>query len=506
MSGQGIVYLVGAGPGDPGLITVRGLDALKKAEVVGYDRLLDERLLSHAPSDARLVDAGKGPGEQAMRQEEINALLVREGKAGRRVVRLKGGDPFVFGRGGEEAEALAQAGVPFQVVPGVTSAIAAAAYAGIPVTHRSVASSVAFVTGSEDPAKPTSSVDWARLAKATDTLVVLMGLANLRSIAEALVAAGRAPETPVALVRWGTELWQQVVTGTLATIAEQADAAKLTSPVVTIVGDVVRLRDKLAWFDRRPLFGKRVLVMRRRPQDSGVSELLEAQGAIPVLLPTIEVVPVDDWRTVDEALKEASTYQWAVFTSVNTVELIFQRLSAMSKDARAFGAAKVCAIGAATAAALRERGIIADLVPDEAVSERALEALKDRVRPGDWVLLPRQFEGRDALQRGLRGLGVHVNEVVMYFVVTPSDARERAKRILEEGVDIATFTSSSTVKNLVEILDGDVSRLNGVVIASIGPITSATARHWGLRVDVEAKEHTVPGLVEAVVESILKNT
>jgi uroporphyrinogen III methyltransferase/synthase len=270
--------------------------------------------------------------------------------------------------------------------------------------------------------------------------------------------------------------------------------------VVAVIGEVVRLRDKLAWFDRRPLFGKRVLVTRTRHQASGMSELLEARGAIPVQLPTIELVPPEDWRAVDEALMQASTYQWAVFTSVNTVELTFQRLAAMSKDARAFGAAKVCAIGKATAAALRERGIIADVVPGEFVSEGALESLKAHVRPGDRVLLPQQLEGRDALPRGLRGLGARVDEVVMYSVRTPAGTKEQAQRILDEGVDIATFTSSSTVKNLVEALDGDVSKLNGVVVASIGPITSATARHWGLRVDVEAKEHTVPALVEAVVE------
>ncbi|MBM3945808.1 MAG: uroporphyrinogen-III C-methyltransferase [SAR202 cluster bacterium] len=502
MSRRGIVYLVGAGPGDPGLITVRGLTVLKSADVVVYDRLLDERLLEHAPAGARLVDAGKGPGEHSMAQGDINKFLVHEGKAGNRVVRLKGGDPFVFGRGGEEAEALARAGVAFEVVPGVTSAIAAAAYAGIPVTHRSVASSVAFVTGSEDPSKGSSSVDWAGLARSVDTMVLLMGLGHLGSIAHQLVSGGRSSDTPVALVRWGTEPWQEVVTGTLKDIAERAEQARLTSPVVAVIGDVVRLRDKLAWFDRKPLFGKRVLITRTRHQASEISELLAQQGAMPLQLPTIEAVPPEDWGRVDEVLTGVGTYHWAVFTSTNAVEMTFQRLTALGMDARAFGGAKVCAIGMATADALRGRGIVADLVPDEALSESALEALKTRMRTGDHVLLPRQLGGRDALPRGLRALCAHVEEVVMYSVRTPAGTKERARRILDEGVDIATFTSSSTVKNLVEALDGDVSRLSDVVIASIGPVTSATARELGLRVDVEANEHTVPGLVGAVVEYV----
>ncbi|MSP78205.1 MAG: uroporphyrinogen-III C-methyltransferase [Dehalococcoidia bacterium] len=500
MSGR--VFLVGAGPGDPGLLTVRGLELLKRADVVVYDRLMDTRLLEHARDGAELIDAGKGRGLRVMSQEGINALLVEKGQAGKQVIRLKGGDPFVFGRGGEEAEALAKAGVAFEVVPGVTSAIAAPAYAGIPVTHRGVASSVAFVTGSQDPAKEAVSIDWQRLANAADTLVVLMGLANLDGIMHAIIAAGRKADTPVALVHWGTTSRQQVVTGTLNTIARKADAAKLSAPVLMVVGDVVSLRERLAWFERRPLFGTSVLVTRTRDQASSMSELLAAEGAQPIHLSTIEVVPTSDTKPLDAALAHLGGYQWVVFTSTNSVEIFFKRLAILKKDVRAFGAARVCAIGTATAVALRERGVLADLLPNEFVSEDALQALRGHVSSGDTVLVPRALESRDVLSRGLRAIGVQVDDVAVYETRMPSSARAQANSILKDGIDAATFTSSSTVKNLVRLLDGDVKKLDGVLIASIGPITSATARELGLHVDVEAQEHTVPGLVRAIIEYV----
>jgi uroporphyrinogen III methyltransferase/synthase len=498
----GIVYLVGAGPGDPGLITVRGLSLLQTAQVVVYDRLANPHLLEHAPKDAELVDAGKGPGNHEMRQEDINALLVKRGLEGKRVVRLKGGDPFLFGRGGEETEALARAGVPFEVVPGVTSAIAVPAYAGIPVTHRKAASSLAIVTGNEDPTKPETAVDWLKLARSTDTIVILMGLGNLPSIARMLVDGGRSASTPIACVERGTEPRQRTVTGTLGDIADKARSAGLAAPVVTIVGDVVRLRDAIAWFDRRPLFGKRVLVTRTRQQASALSGLLTASGASPVEVPTIEVVPPDDWRPVDVVLARLQGFHWVVFTSSNAVDAVLQRLSSMHKDARAFGSAKVCAIGAATADALRVRGITADVIAQESVSEGVVDALRGQIKTGNRVLLPRQSGGREVIAPGLRVLGVDVTEVTAYALRTPTDVRERIRAALAGGIDIATFTSSSTVRNLVDALDGDVSKLKDVVVASIGPVTSATARELGLRVDVEAKEHTVPGLVAAAVEYV----
>ncbi|MSQ12332.1 MAG: uroporphyrinogen-III C-methyltransferase [Dehalococcoidia bacterium] len=500
MKALGIAYLVGAGPGDPRLITVRGLELLRRADVVVYDRLADPRLLAEAPSNAELIDAGKGPGHKMLRQEQINDLLIGKAREGKTVVRLKGGDPFLFGRGGEEALALATAGVTFEVVPGVTSAFAAPAYAGIPVTHRGVAASVAVVTGSEDPAKEAAAVDWSRLAHAADTLVVLMGLANLRAIASALVQAGRPAGTPVALVRWGTQPSQQVLMGTLATIADQAEAAALTSPVVTIIGDVVNLRETLAWFDRKPLFGKRVLVTRTRQQAGVLSELLTAEGAMPLELPTIELVPAEDLAPLDTALVRLSSYQWVVFTSANAAGLLFQRLAAQGKDARAFGAARVCAIGPGTAATLQQYGILVDFMPGEYVAEKLLEGLASRVKAGDRVLLPRAAGGREVLPHGLHLLGAHVEEIPIYEARTPSLARERARRLFCDGLDIVTFTSSSTVRNLLDLLDGDTGLLNGVLVASIGPVTSATAREAGLRVDVEAAMHTVPGLARALVE------
>ncbi|MBI4233141.1 MAG: uroporphyrinogen-III C-methyltransferase [Chloroflexi bacterium] len=496
---RGKVYLVGAGPGDPGLITVKGLRVLVEAEVVVYDRLVGQRLLAHAPSSAELVDVGKGRGQRRMSQDEINALLVARGRRGQRVVRLKGGDPFLFGRGGEEAEALAAAGVPFEVVPGVTSAIAVPAYAGIPVTHRAVSSSLSIVTGSEDPEKEASRVDWAALARA-DTLVVLMGLEGLPSIVGALQDAGRGPETPVALVQWGTEPRQQTVVGNLGDILQRAQRAGLTPPVVIVVGEVVRLRDRLRWFDTKPLFGKRVLVPRTRHQAGVLSELLAGAGAWPVELPTIEIEPTSNWASVDRALSQLSSYRWVVFTSANGVELLFQRLGTLGSDARAFGTAKVCAIGPGTAEALGKHGLRPDLVPGEYVAEGIVQALRSLCSPGDRVLLPRAAEGREVLAVGLRAAGAHVDEVALYRTVLPAETRERAREVLAQGLDAIAFTSSSTVRHLVEVLEDGAQALRGVAIACIGPVTEATARELGLRVDVVAREHTVPGLVAALVE------
>jgi uroporphyrinogen III methyltransferase/synthase len=500
---MGMVSLVGAGPGDPGLITVKGLRRLQEADVVVYDRLVDRRLLEQAGPGAELVDVGKGRGERRMGQEEINALLVRLGQEGKRVVRLKGGDPFLFGRGGEEALALAEAGVPFQVVPGVTSALAVPAYAGIPVTHRALSSSLAVVTGSEDPSRAASRVDWQSLARA-DTLVVLMGVEALPAIVAALRDAGKPPETPVALVRWGTEPYQQTVAGTLVGIVEQAFEAALRPPVVMVVGEVVRLREKLRWFDTGPLFGKRVLVTRTRQQASVLSELLAREGAWPVELPAIAIEPLEDLSALDTALKQLSTYQWVAFTSANAVALVFQRLQALERDARAFGEVRVCAIGPGTAAALEARGLRADYTPGEFVSEALAEGLRKRVTAGDRVLLPRAVGGRDVLAKGLQAAGAAVDEVPLYRAITPSDSRDRARSILEEGVDIATFTSSSTVRNLVDLLNGEVAALRGATVACIGPVTAQTVEELlGRRPDVVATEYTVPGLVAALREHFM---
>jgi uroporphyrinogen III methyltransferase/synthase len=554
---SGKVWLVGAGPGDPGLITVAGLERLRQADVIVYDRLVSPRLLDHAREGAELIFMGKVAGEGLHDQSKINDLLIEKAREDKRVVRLKGGDPFVFGRGGEEAEALRAAGVPFEVVPGVTSAVAVPAYAGIPVTHRGVAATFAVVTGHEacpersrrDPGKGEPAVDWERLATAVDTLVLLMGVKTLPETIERLIAGGRPPETPVAVIRWGTTAEQRTVTGTLADIIRRVREAKLEPPAITVVGEVVRLRETLAWFaetggrlaEDRPLFGKRVLITRTRRQASTLARLLAEEGAVPIELPAIEIEPAADEAAVEAAMNglRAGAYGWVVFTSANAVELFFGLMRERGLDARAFAGAKAAAIGPATAEALAERGIVADAVPEEYVAEGVVEALRPHLRPGDRVLVPRAEGARPALIEGLSALGGQVDEVTLYRAAVPKAAPAEALSLLRDGgIDIVTFTSSSTVRNLAALLGDDFrvilsgrdvgsvnvlsSRRNlesGVggttspagspaadpgrrpLIACIGPITADTARGLGLRVDVVASEHTVPGLVAAIREN-----
>jgi len=497
----GKVYLVGAGPGDPGLITVKGMQALQKAQVVVYDRLVDPSLLKAVPANAERVFVGKERGRQELSQEGINQLLVDRAVQGLTVVRLKGGDPFVFGRGGEEAAELARHSVPFEVVPGVTSAIAGPAYAGIPLTHRGVATTFTVVSGSEDPAKPESSVPWDVLAKNGGTLVVLMGWASLENILETLSRQGLPKTTPVALVQWGTWNSQKTVTGDLSSVMERGKEAGLAPPVVAVIGDVVNLRNELAWFDQRPLFGKRVLVTRSRTQASRLGALLEEAGAQPVELPTIEIGPLDDYAQFDRALARISDYQWIIFASANAVDAVFQRLETQGKDARSFGPANVGAIGPATAAALAARGIKAEFVPSRPVSEAVLDELSGRNWKDVSVLLPAADIGRDELEKGLAEWGAKVERLAAYKNVPVADAGQRARAAFADGVDVVTFTSSSTVRNLVEMLGGDrASRaaLDASFIACIGPVTAGAARELGLRVDLEAEEHTVDGLVDAL--------
>ncbi|MGB2695769.1 MAG: uroporphyrinogen-III C-methyltransferase [Dehalococcoidia bacterium] len=500
----GPVSLVGAGPGDPVLITVAGVEALAAADVVVYDRLVNPRLLDLAPKDAQRVFVGKGPQSHTMSQDEINELLIARARQGKRVVRLKGGDPFVFGRGGEEAQALAAAGVPFDVVPGVTSAVAAAAYAGVPVTHRGLASSVAFVTGHEDPTKDERSVDWDKLATAVDTLVLMMGVGQLAQIAERLIAAGRDAATPAAVIEWGTLPRQRTVEGTLGDIAARAEAAGIGSPAITVVGDVVRLRDALRWFDARPLFGKRVLVTRTREQASELSRRLAAAGAEAVELPTIEIKPRYDEARLAKAvvaLKDGA-YGWLVFTSANAVEIFFDFLWARSLDARAVRAS-IAAIGPGTAGALRDRGLRVDLVPERFVAEALLEALERVGRlTGARVLLPRAEGARDVLPAGLARLGATVDEVTLYVAAPPADAdAEGLPRLRAGEIDIATFASSSSVRNLVALLGDDLEPLRRCRIAAIGPVTAqAVEELLGRPPDIVAQEHTIQGLVLALVE------
>ena len=495
----GKVYLIGAGPGDPGLITVKGLRCLQAAGVIVHDRLVDRRLLEAAGEGIELVYVGKGPGRRAMEQEKVNDLLVDLASQGKVVARLKGGDPFVFGRGGEEALALAKAGVPFEVVPGVSSAIAAPAYAGIPLTHRGLASSFTVVSGSEDPSKEESGVDWAHLAKTGGSLVVLMGWRALDRIADALMKGGMDRDTPAALVQWGTEPYQRSVTGTLANIVSLGRDARLEPPVVAVFGRVVDLREEIRWFDRGPLFGKRVLVTRSRAQASVLSRMLADGGAEPVELPTIQILPPADYSQVDRAIRSLSTYDWAIFTSANGVEVLFSRMEALGLDSRAWGGVKVCAIGPATADALGRYGIRADAIPEQYVAESVVSEMESQGAKGAHVLLPRADIAREALPEGLSRLGATVDEVALYRTVVPETSRGKAAELLGQGkVDLVTFTSSSTVKNLLDLLDGDTSLVKEVPAACIGPITAQTARESGLRVEVVAQEYTVPGLVRAI--------
>ncbi len=495
----GWVALVGAGPGDPELLTIKGRRYLESGDVVVYDRLVDRRLLGHAPKDVELVDVGKRPGGPQDRQAEINAVLVERARSGKRVVRLKGGDPFIFGRGGEEVAALAEAGIPFEVVPGITSAIGAPAYAGIPLTQRGVSSSLTIVTGSESPEKEGGLVDWDLLAKSEGTLSLLMSWENLPAIAQALIEGGRAEDTPAAVVQWGTWANQETVVGPLASIAEQARHEGLSNPVVVVVGEVVNLRAASRWFDNRPLFGRRVLVTRSRTQSADLVELLERAGAEPVEVPTIEIQPVEDFSEVDTELARLTEYDWVVFTSTNTVEQLFARLDAMGRDARQFHASRVAAIGTATASALSERGIVADLVSRESVSQSLIDDLAEQDVAGQNILLPGAEVRPERLRRGLEGLGAVVQEVTLYRTVPSSDAGARLAEALDAGVDVVTFTSSSTVTNLVALLESDVTRLGEASVACIGRVTAETARKAGLNVDILADESTAAGLVNAIV-------
>jgi uroporphyrinogen III methyltransferase/synthase len=479
------VFLVGAGPGDPGLLTRRGAALLACADVVVYDRLASPALLALAPDTAELVNVGKAPGRSEMTQQEINDLLVARGRAGVDVVRLKGGDPFVFGRGGEEAEACRRAGLTFEVVPGVTSAIAAPAYAGIPVTHRGVSTHVTIVTGHEDPTKPGSGTDWDALARAGGTLVILMGAGRIGDVAQRLVGGGRAPSTPVAAVRWATTPRQRTVRATLATIAD----AGVEPPSAIVVGDVAAL--DLAWFETRPLFGRTVVVTRAREQASELRARLEALGAEVVELPTIAI------EAIEFVVPELDAYRWVVFTSANGVDALFERgLLPRALDARALAPVRVAAIGPGTAAALARRGVRADLVPAQFVAEALVDAFPDPEHRGERVLLARAEAARDALPDGLASRGYSVDVLAVYRTVTADPDPEAVARVRAGAVDAITFTSSSTVANFCDAL-GSLPEPQPAIV-SIGPVTSATARERGLRVDVEADPHTIDGVIDAV--------
>jgi uroporphyrinogen III methyltransferase/synthase len=486
MSGR--VYLVGAGPGDPGLLTARSLELIAGADVVLYDRLIPASALAGARADAELVYVGKEGGGPSMAQDEIEQTLLDHARAGRTVVRLKGGDPFVFGRGGEEAEALLEAGIPFEIVPGVTAGVAAPAYAGIPVTHRDVASAVAFVTGHEDPAKPESALDWTALARFPGTLVVYMGVRQLGAIAERLLEGGRAGDEPAAVVERGTLPDQRVVTGTLSTIAADAAAEVVRAPAIALFGPVVALRARLEWFERRPLAGVTVAVTRARAQASALAERLRSLGATVVEAPAIRIARIDG------PVPALERYDLLCLTSPNGVRLLFERMTAAGRDARALAGTRVAAIGPGTAAALREHGVIADIVPERFVAEGLIEALVDV--PVTSALIARAAEARDVLPDALRARGASVDVLTLYETV--AEALSESELAAARGADYVTFTSSSTVRFFFDALDDDPPP--GARLVSIGPVTSAALRERGLEPDVEATRHDIDGLIEALLE------
>jgi uroporphyrinogen III methyltransferase/synthase len=501
-SNRGVVALVGAGPGDPGLLTLRAHELLRSADVLLYDALAADAIVAIAPPACERIFVGKRAAEHAMPQREIEELMVRKARAGKRVVRLKGGDPFVFGRGGEEAQTLRRAGVAFEIVPGISSAIAAPAYAGIPVTHRAHNTAFTVATGHEDPNKTESTLDFAKLADPHRTLVFLMGAGNLREIARRLVSHGLPDATPVAIVQDGTRPTQRTLVGSLSSIADDAQRCGIGAPAVVVIGGVVALRDEIAWFDTGPLFAKRVLVTRAGHQSESLALALQAMGAEPIVAPTIAIGPPDDRHAADRAIDDLATYQWVVFTSQNGVDAFFERLTSHDADARYLGSVKVAAIGARTAERLQHYGVRADVMPSEFVSEEMARTLIEASRTNDRVLIFRAQEARDVLPQMLADAGLVATVVPAYKTSIPSDP-EFASKV--RRADVLTFTSASTVRGCVELLGGNAHAIDatrGKLVACIGPITAQAARDAGLDVDVVASAYTTAGLLDALVSHL----
>lgn len=495
---RGKVWLVGAGPGDPGLITARGLELLRGADVVLHDSLAHPSLLVEAHGEVR--DVGKRYGVESPTQSSINEQLVALARAGKRVVRLKGGDPFLFARGGEEAEALADAGIPFEVVPGVPSPVGAAAYAGMSLTHRELSSSVTFITGSDRAGEEWSPAAWQKLATATDTICVLMGMRRLEEILAAIIAGGRPGDTPAAVIQWGARPEQRVVTATLETLAPLARTAGLSNPAIIVVGAIVQLRDRLRWYDSRPLFGKRVLVPRAAHQATVTAHAIRERAALPVLFPVIEIHDPPDVERLRRAARAVDDYSWVVFTSVNGVERFFSALKDVGRDARAFGRSRIAVIGPKTGDALEAHGLVADRVAEEFVGESLAAALTAEGERGR-VLIPRALVAREELPAALRAAGFEVDVVPAYRTEPASSARAgELRRLLEEQlVDVVLFTSGSTVVSSCQLLGENAAKLlSTATVASIGPITTRAAREHGIEPAVTASEFTVDGLLDAL--------
>jgi len=492
----GKCILAGAGPGDIGLVTLRTKEAVEQADVVIYDYLCSPEILNWARPDAEIVYAGKQAAAHTLSQSEINDLIVRRAKEGKLVVRLKGGDPFVFGRGAEEAEVLFEAGIPFEIVPGISSAIAVPSYAGIPITHRDVTSSFTVFTGHEDPAKEESAIDYAALVQSRGTLVMLMGAARLSKVVAELRAHGASPTMPVALVRWGTTGRQETVVGKLDNIGEIA--LDIEPPVVAVFGDVVSYRQRLKWFEDRPLFGRRIVVTRTRQQAGVLSAHLRSLGADVTELPTIKIVPPENLMEFGELVRDSFQYDWVVFTSPNGVTAFFELFFKLYDDARALGSARIAAIGPGTAKRVKDFHLAVDLQPEEAVAERLVEAFQRHESVENLkFLLVRAANARDVLPKRLAQMGAIVDEAIAYRTVPETDDITGARtRFIDEGADLITFTSSSTVENFLAM---KLPWPKGIKTASIGPITSGTMKDAGLRVDVEATQHDIDGLVEAIV-------
>jgi uroporphyrinogen III methyltransferase/synthase len=483
------VYLVGAGPGDPGLITVKGRKILERADSILYDHLASERLLDLAPAHAERIYVGKKRAAHEATQEEITAMLIERARRGETVVRLKGGDPFIFGRGGEEVEALTAAGIPFEIVPGVTTALGLAAYSGVPLTHREHTSAVTFVTGHS-----VAAIDWSKVG-ASETIVLFMGLVNFPEIARELIAHGRSGTTPAMAVRWATRPDQQTIVGTLADLAGRIAAAGMKPPATIVIGEVVALRERFNWFEKLPLFGQKVVITRDRRQSSMLAEPLEALGAETLFVPVIEIAYAAEASSLDLAIQNLASYDWLIFTSVNGVRHFVEGLDRSDRDLRDLKA-KLCAIGPATRAAVEALHLRVDVMPKEYVAESLVAALAGEDLKGKRVLLPRAAVARDLVPDTLRERGAVVDVVEAYRTIIPADAAARAKVALAHKPDWITFTSSSTVTNFLTVAGREA--LTGIKIASIGPVTSATARAAGLVVDVEANPHTIEGLVHAL--------
>lgn len=505
MKKNGFVYLIGAGPGDPGLFTLKGKKALEKAEVVVYDRLLGDEILSFINDKAELIYVGKSSGNHIVKQEDINKLLLNKAREGKIVARLKGGDPFVFGRGGEEALCLFENGFEFEVIPGISSAIAVPAYAGIPVTHRDIASSFAVITGHEKPGKVESSICWEKLATGIDTLIFLMGIENLTYIVRNLRDNGRNPDTPVALIRWGTRPNQEILTGKLMDIVEKVKETKFSSPAVIIVGETVNLHEKLSWLEKKPLWKKKVLVTRSRAQASQLLKQIQELGGEAIEFPSIKIQKEEDMSELHYSFQHLEEYDWLIFTSVNAVDIFFAELKARNNDIRDLKGISICAIGPATCKRLENRGLLVDIVPNEYMAEGVIDELSKRIKPGHRILLPRARGARKLLPDTMREWGAEVDEIYLYEAVPDNDINEGKIQEIREGkYDFISFTSSSTVKNFVNIIGADYIPVidANVKVACIGPITAATACEYGFNVDLTAKEYTIDGLVEAIVDTV----